>query len=215
VWLSEGFATYYTLLFRQHLYGQDDFIQGLKDARGSIVNFYDENYDFQIVRDYIENLNDVSGPMMYSKGAWTLHMLRSKIGVEAYNAAIRSYYGEFMNRNAQTADLRRHMEEASGESLDAFFQQWLFQGGIPELNGSWSVRGNQLTIDLEQVQPTYEFELPVEFRVEFADGSTEDVTLTVGPGEPVTATHSFDAPVAGVTIDPNTRLLAKWSFNRS
>ena len=28
VWLSEGFATYFTLLFREHQYGRDDFIEG-------------------------------------------------------------------------------------------------------------------------------------------------------------------------------------------
>ena len=62
-----------------------------------MVRFYEEiDYDFQIVRDYIEDLNNVSGRMMYQKGAWTLHMLRETIGVEAYEAAIRSYYAEFM-----------------------------------------------------------------------------------------------------------------------
>jgi aminopeptidase N len=53
VWLSEGFATYYTLLFREHLSGHDDFIEGLRDSRNRIISFYDEDYDFQIVRDYI------------------------------------------------------------------------------------------------------------------------------------------------------------------
>ena len=83
VWLSEGFATYYTLLFREHLYGHDDFIEGLQGARNTVVNFYEDDYDFQIVRDYIDDLNNVSGSMMYQKGAWTLHMLREKIGIEA------------------------------------------------------------------------------------------------------------------------------------
>ncbi len=214
VWLSEGFATYYTLLFRQHLYGHDDFIEGLQGARNAIVNFYEDDYDFQIVRDYIEDLNDVSGSMMYSKGAWTLHMLREQVGVETYNAGIRAYYAEFMNRNAQTADLRRHMEEASGEDLEQFFRQWLFQGGIPELRGSWSFGNGDLVIEVEQVQETYSFELDVEVLVEFADGSSETITIVVGPDERVRETRSFAQEVANVTLDPDTRLLAKWTFGR-
>ena len=212
VWLSEGFATYYTLLFRQHLYGHDDFIEGLQADRNTTIDFYEDNYDFQIVRDYIEDLNDVSGRMMYSKGAWILHMLREKVGVEAYNAGIRSYYAEFMNRNAQTADLRRHMEEASGQNLEQFFSQWLFQGGIPELLISWRFN-EELVIDVEQVQETYDFDLNVDFFVEFVDGSSETITLFVGPDEQVEESRSFEQEVTNVTIDPNTRLLAKWTLN--
>ena len=82
------------------------------------------------------------------------------------------------NRNAQTADLRRHMEEASGEDLEQFFHQWLFQGGIPELRGSWTQRGGELVITIEQVQESYDYDLDVDFLVELTDGST--TTITVG-----------------------------------
>ena len=214
VWLSEGFATYYTLLFREHLYGHDDFIAGLVDSRNTVRRFYAENYDFQLVRDYIEDLNRVSGPMMYQKGAWTLHMLRDKMGVEAYNAGIRSYYAEFMNRNAQTADLRFHMEQASGMDLEQFFNQWLFQGGIPELTGTWRVDNGHVAVELEQVQEKYSFELDVDFRIDYEDGTSEIVTLPVGADRSAEASlsHPVEKPVAGVTIDPETTLLANWTF---
>ena len=152
--------------------------------------------------------------MMYQKGAWTLHMLREKIGADAYDAGIRSYYAEFKNRNAQTVDMRRHMEEASGRDLEQFFHQWLFQGGIPELRGSWGMDGSDLVLEVEQVQETYDFNLDVDFLVEFADGSAETLTVSVGPDGPVTTRKTFDRAVTNVTIDPNTRLLAKWTFGR-
>ena len=216
VWLSEGFATYYTLLFRQHLHGHDDFIEGLNDARNTVIRFYDEtDYDFQIVRDYIADLNQVSGPMMYQKGAWTLHMLREKIGIEAYNAGIRSYYAEFMNGNAQTGDLRRHMEEASGRDLEPFFQQWLFQGGLPKLRGTWSYHNGELTINVEQVQETYAFDLEVDFLIEFAGDSSSVATVSVGPDRMESITQRFDRDVVNVTVDPFTRLLAKWTLRHN
>lgn len=214
VWLSEGFATYYTLLFREHLYGHDDFVAGLIDSRNSVRAFYEESYDFQLVRDYIEDLNRVSGAMMYQKGAWTLHMLRDKVGVDAYNAGIRSYYAEFVNRNAQTSDLQWHMEQASGQDLERFFQQWLFQGGIPELRGTWQVRGNALTIEVAQVQETYAFELDVDFRIEYADGSSETITIPVNASAETKETRSVEKTVADVTIDPEMTLLANWSFEK-
>jgi aminopeptidase N len=153
--------------------------------------------------------------MMYQKGAWTLHMLREKIGIEAYNAGIRSYYAEFMNGNAQTGDLRRHMEEASGRDLEPFFQQWLFQGGLPKLRGTWSYHNGELTINVEQVQETYDFDLEVDFLIEFAGDSSSVATVSVGPDRMESITQRFDRDVVNVTVDPFTRLLAKWTLRHN
>ena len=72
----------------------------------------------------------------------------------------------------------------------------------------------QLIINVAQVQAIYDFELDVDFLVAFADGSSEMVTLTVGPDEQITDARSFAQEVTNVTIDPNTRLLATWTFDR-
>ncbi|GAB5534421.1 MAG: M1 family metallopeptidase [Rubricoccaceae bacterium] len=215
VWLSEGFATYYTLLFREHLYGHDDFIAGLENARQRVVDFYADDYDFQLVRPYIEDLNDVSGLMMYQKGAWVLHMLRDKLGAETYNEAIRAYYAEFINQNASTADLQRHLEEASGMDLDSYFQQWLFQGGIPTVVASWRVNNGTLQATLQQTQPTYAFDLEVDVQVRYDDGSLSDIATVrlAGSGE---VASSMPVPegkeVVEMILDPNVRLLAAFEI---
>lgn len=212
VWLSEGFATYYTLLYREYAYGHDDFIDGLEESRNRVINFYEDDYDFQLVRDYVEDLNDVSGSMMYVKGAWTLHMLREMIGIDAYTQGVRSYYAEFKNSTVSTADFRWHMEHASGRDLEWYFDQWHFQGGIPSLEGSWRVERGEVIINIEQVQKVYDFELMVDFEVQFADGTSEVITLAVGSDEKAQEAKSFEKEVVAVAIDPNTRLLAKWTF---
>lgn len=104
------------------------------------------------------------------------------------------------------------MEEASGQDLEPFFSQWLFQGGIPELAISLGF-DDGLVLHVEQVQETYEFDLDVDFLVEFADGSSETLTVSVGPDEPVEVVRPFEEEVTNVTVDPNTRLLAKWTVN--
>lgn len=219
VWLSEGFATYYTLLFRQHLYGHDDFIEGLHASRNTVREYYDRDFDFQIVRDYIEDLNAVSGPMMYQKGAWVLHMLRERLGADVYADGIRSYYAEFINRNAETADLRRHLEEASGEDLERFFDQWLFQGGIPRLRATWWQEGDAVVFTVDQIQETHLFDLEVDVAFRYADGSLSDiipVRLSAEGGELRGASGRWTAQgsVAEMVIDPETRLLASWQVER-
>ena len=215
VWLSEGFATYYTLLFREHHYGYDDFLDGLERSRTTVRNYYADDWGFQLVRPYIEDLNDVSGAMMYQKGAWILHMLRRKLGDDAYHEGIRSYYAEYMNKNAQTADLRRHLEEASGQDLAPFFDQWLFQGGMPQLGAEWWSEAGEHRVRIEQVQPDFAFELDVELQARFADGTLgEVVTVRVTRDAPGEYAWTTDQEIAEVIIDPNTSLLADWTIER-
>ena len=221
VWLSEGFATYYTLLFRRHLYGHDDFIAGLEQSRATVRAFYEEqDYDFRLVRDYVANLNDVSGRMMYDKGAWILHMIRDRIGAEAYDAGIRAYYAEFMNRNASTTDLRRHLEEASGQDLEDVFEQWLFQGGIPSLDVQWRTDGEELVVEIEEVQERYLFDVDVDVAPRYEDGTLGPVsTLELRPRSGGSRAGVLRLPaepgIVDLVVDPGTRLLADWRVQRS
>ncbi|MDA1028543.1 MAG: M1 family metallopeptidase [Bacteroidetes bacterium] len=217
VWLSEGFATYYTLLYREHAYGRDDFMDGIKDARNRVVNFYKDDYDFTIVRDYLEDLNDISGAMMYQKGAWILHMLRERIGIEAYNAGVRSYYAEYQDKNARSADFIRHMEEASGQKLQGYFSQWLRQGGLPHIEADWNVNAGKVKISLRQTQEKVVFDIEVDVRMVFEDGTTQDIAAVKMPvknGAVSVAEYTIttDKTPVEMIIDPHTRLLATWNI---
>lgn len=213
VWLSEGFATYYTLMFREHHYGHDDFVSGVKDSRQRVVNFYRETPDFQLVRPYIEDLNNVSGAMMYQKGAWVLHMLRNMLGDEVYNEGIRTYYAAHMNKNAQTADLREHLEAASGMDLKWYFDQWVFQGGIPVLEGSWKASSEGVHVQFQQMQDAaYNFDFPIDIEVLLADGSTVRHTLDMPTSRKAEAMIPVEGDVVDVVLDPDSRLLADWTF---
>jgi len=215
VWLSEGFATYYTLLYREHAWGHDDFIEGIKDARNRVVNFYKDDYDFAVVRDNLVDLNNVSGAMMYQKGAWILHMVRDKIGVDDYNRGIRSYYEEYQDLNASTLDLIRHLEEASDTKLEGFFQQWLRQGGIPHFEVRWVQENGRVTYGVRQTQEKYLFETEVDVQFRFADGSLSEISTVKQPivdGEAWAGVYDVaqDKEVVEIIVDPKTRLLGTW-----
>ena len=132
VWLSEGFATYFTLLFIEHEYGRDAFLAGLTDSQNRVRAFDPKHPDYHIVHDDLADMRQVTTGQIYQKGSWTLHMLRGLVGDEAFWAGIRAYYRRYRDGNATTDDFRREMEEASGQPLDWFFRQWLHRGGSPE-----------------------------------------------------------------------------------
>lgn len=216
LWLSEGFATYYTLLFRLYAYGRDDFVAGLNDARDRVFSFYEDDYDFRIIREHLPDLNDVSGSMIYQKGAWVLHMLRALVGVDTYNQAVRTYYATYKDANASTNDFRRHVEEASGMELDWFFEQWLYQGGVVFLEGHWQFDDatNELVISLAQTQPDYTFRIASALDVVYEDGTTERLHLELDG--PAAAEHRMETAKAVVDLipDPDTELLARWTLER-
>jgi aminopeptidase N len=166
VWLSEGFATYFTLLFIEHAYGRDEFVAGLRSSAGRVFSQYADDPGYRIVHDDLNDMSRVTSGATYQKGSWILHMLRGRMGDEAFWQGIRSYYARHMNGNATTTDFRVAMEEASGQDFETFFQQWLYSGGNPRLEGWWEYdeSAQAVRVELSQTQavgPVYELGLEV------------------------------------------------------
>jgi aminopeptidase N len=215
LWLSEGFATYYTLLFRDYAYGRDDFVAGLKEARDRVFAYYADDYDFRIIRERLPDLNNVSGSMIYQKGAWVLHMLRVLVGSDAFDEGVRTYYRTYRNRNASTADFRSCIEEASGMELGWFFNQWLYQGGVVDLGWSWRYDegSGESTVSVRQTQPAYDFRISPAFDFVFEDGSRERFTVESAGRATVEHRSKTEKPVVEVIPDPDTQLLARWTWS--
>ena len=215
VWLSEGFATYFTLLFIEHAYGRDEFVQGLKSSRDRVFSYYKEHPDYRIVHDNLDNMDNVTSSQTYQKGAWILHMLRNKIGNEAFESGIKSYYDRYVNTNATTEDFKIEMEKASSKDLDQYFDQWLYQGGNIILNGSWAYDeiSHSVKIEASQVQKgNYSFDFPIEFGI-YKAGAILPEVVSFDFNE---KSKSFEIPSEvkpeRVVLDPETKLLAEWTF---
>ncbi len=208
-WLSEGFATYFTLLFTEHYSGRDAFVEGLKRARVTALAA-EKRFNEPVVHHNISDLRGVIPPLVYQKGAWFLHMLRGQIGTETFWKGIRTYYATYRNSNASTADLERVMEEASGQKLGWFFDQWLNRDYSPALAGTWSydASAKQIDIDLAQTQGGAAYRLPLEIGIV---GDSAGVPPAVAKIEMTQTRQHFAVPAAteprDVVLDPNTWML--------
>ncbi len=109
----------------------------------------------------------IPNPIVYQKGAWTLHMLRGQSGTEKFWEGIREYYRRYRDSNASTDDFRQVMEEISGADLGWFFRQWLYRAGSPVVEGGWryNAAAKMIEIELAQTQPGDAFRLPLEVGV--------------------------------------------------
>jgi aminopeptidase N len=210
VWLSEGFATYFTHLFVEHACGRDEMIAGLVADRDAIRAFDRENPGYRVIHDDLADMTKVvTGPGTYKKGAWTLHMLRGVVGDAAFWEGIRTYYGEHRNGNARTADLRRAMERAAGRDLGWFFDEWLTRGGMLKVRAGWSwdAGAKAVKLEVEQTQPGPPYRMPVEVALRPAGGAAPRLA-TVDLTE---AKQAFTLPAEAapddVVLDPRTMVL--------
>jgi aminopeptidase N len=216
VWLSEGFATFFTLLFIEHAYGYDEYIKGLLNSKKTVYAYYAKDPNYSVIADRSAEDGPVTNVITYQKGAWFLHMLRHLIGDENFQKGIRSYYSHFINSNATTNDFLHEMEEASGKNLKAFFNQWLYRSENLMIKGSWkydSVK-KQVIVKLDQSQTKkYLFDVPVEIGIY----GVKTLVPEISTFRMNTKQAEFIIPVNArpekVVFDPKTVLLAMVEFN--
>lgn len=209
VWLSEGFATYFALLFSEHDEGRDGFVDGLKRSRAQILQLEQKLPDTPVVHRNLADMSKVLNNLVYQKGGWVLHMLRAEVGTEYFWRAIREYYHRYRNQNASTAELRAVFEQISGRELDWFFAQWLNRPGVPTLGGSWRYDAAKKVVEvtLTQAQAAEAYRLNVDIGIVTTPGSPTRVERRIMTGKRMTMTFDAEARPAAVTLDPSTWLL--------
>jgi aminopeptidase N len=211
IWLNEGFATYCEALYFESLNGSAYLHQ--------YMNALAETYFAEVARRGhfpIYNPAYMWGGTIYQKGAWVLHMLRSTLGDELFFKTLQTYAHEFAYSSALISDFIRVAETVSGQDLQQFFQQWIYQAGYPDLDISWGADkqsdGSFLaSITVEQKQwDRFQFKFPLEITLLTADGSFPD-TLAILHQRDQFEEVLQQKPVA-LLIDPNSRLLKKYDI---
>ena len=214
-WLSEGFATYFTLLFIEHAYGKDEFQKGLQKAKKTILDISPKWPNYSIVADRTAEKEPVTNNLTYQKGAWILHMLRVLIGDAAFQKGIQSYYKKYYNANTTTDLFRIEMEKASGKKLEQFFKQWLFQPANPVIQTEWKYNAIQkkLIIALNQKQQgDMVFDLPLEIAYYTKDNAKPNLVKVRLNRKQQTFEFNVKQPVDKLILDPNSTLLGTINY---
>jgi len=207
-WLSEGFATYFTHVYREYTAGRDAMARGLRRDRETVVSYFAKNPSSAIVTPATSTLDNILSTNSYQKGGWFLHMLRRVVGDEAFWRGVSTYYARYRDGNALTDDFRRVMEEVSGRPLDAFFRQWVYTPGQPTLAGTWSWSGGVLTVDIRQAQVSETtYETALDLGIVAAPGQAPRVETVRLDRRQQTFSFPLDKEPSGVVLDPDVWLL--------
>jgi len=217
VWLSEGFATYFTLLFIEHEYGRDAFVQGLRSSQKSIDAFYEKNPNYTIVHDNLKNMKDVTSSQTYQKGSWILHMLRGVLGTEMFWKGIRAYYKKYKDLNVSTDDFKKIIEEVTGVDLTVFFNQWLYYPGALKLDGVWYYDKLEgvVVLELNQVQGDGSlFQMPIEIGIDF-EKNNQKIEKILLKGESSVYKIKVENKPELIHLDPNLWVLMSANIKKA
>lgn len=197
VWLNEGFATYCEGLYLEEKNGSEY----LKRFMESKIRFFDES------KLYNPGVN-LFHRLVYDKGAWVLHMLRSDIGDKEFFNGLRNYYNKYKYKNASTFDFITVMESASGKNLSQFFEQWVTVGrGIIEIEYNYEQSNNDLLLNIAQVQTGYEdYHFPLDIKIETGSGVTKKHFFIMTSDTTIRLPNIFD--VTNLRLNENMTLLA-------
>ncbi|MEL0455436.1 M1 family aminopeptidase [Flavobacteriaceae bacterium SZ-1-7] len=213
IWLNEGFATYLAGLTIENLDGNVAFNSWKQQLNSSITSapngaVYLSDADTTSVGRIF------SGRLSYNKGAMVLHMLRKRLGDAVFFQGMKDYLadGNHAYGYAKTEDFIVFMEAASGEDLNEFFNDWLYNQGYPTYTIHWSQPStNQVQINISQTQSDASvsyFEAPIPLRLTGTLGETLDITLN----NTVNNEDFFNVvnfTVASVEFDPESDLISK------
>lgn len=233
LWLNEGFATYLSGLWAEHRVpaaGEPAWTGGEVAYEQNVLGWFDRLIGSDngsapsavgMTSNIYSNPGDVFGRPSnpYPKGASILHMLRKRLGDEVFFKGLQTYVAEHKFQTVETSDLRRSLEQVSGESLERFFWQWCTRPGIPRLKADvkWDAEAKKLTVSLEQTQtidgdnPAFEFDVPVLVR--FGGGVTRSELMLVRGREATLEVPGEQAPTR-VELDPDATVLAEWTITQ-
>ena len=203
IWLSEGFANYFTDLYVLEKKGDEAFQKRMQNERVIVLNYFKrvQSPVINTTTNYLGLLNANT----YQKGAWVLHMLRKQLGNETFWKGIRAYYQKYKSKNASTSDFKNVMIEVSGKNLDTFFEQWLYKTGHPVLKTNWIYHDDKIRLIVDQIQET-NFEFLLDIELIYDDGTSEIKTIDV-QAKSAPFVIETNGKVTDIKLDPNTQLL--------
>jgi hypothetical protein len=170
---SEGLTTYVADYLRKERRSEEEARAYRERQLTDYALLAAGDEDFPLA-EFTSRMSPASQAVGYGKSMFVFHMVRRRIGDEAFWAALSRVYEKFLFRRASWSDFRDAFVQASDwEAAEAedFFEQWVEKSGAPDLSikdaqrrgvgGAWRV-----TASIVQGSPTYSLRLPVEVRTE-------------------------------------------------
>ena len=206
LWLVDGLAQYSSLLETEEAEGEEAFVSALGNTRINALTF-DEVPLRQSSR--VADFSPQMEALTSARGAMVLHMLRWRVGDDAFFSTLRELISGHAWGTLTTDAFRELFEDVTGKDLDGFFLQWTETNITPEFKQEYTIyrlggnEGFRVIGRINQDMDT--FSMPVELKVE-TEGEPEFHVVEVAGTASDFALETFGKP-RQVVLDPNHRIL--------
>jgi aminopeptidase N len=217
LWLNEGWATYMEAAYREQAFGREEYMAKVReDAAEFLVGMAINRKPhplFDLNAHNVDGLFD-DASITYHKGGAVLHQLREQVGTQAFWKGVNIYLTRHRFANVEAGDLRNAMEDASGQDLAWFFDQWVYSAGAPSLTvtQSWRPRTKTFTVKITQTQrpdaiTPAAFRLPMDMVISTAAGEARE-TIDVTKRSQAFSFKTAARPTK-LSIDPDEKIILK------
>lgn len=188
-WLSEGFAEYSAGLYTQTLEGEKKFKTFLENQRietlertSSGIPARNDAGPIWLGRRLSSEKHRGASRLIYSKGAYVLHMLRMMQydfvhqDDSRFMRMMQDFLSTYSQKNASTEDFKSIVDKHFGRDMGWFFKQWVYGTEVPDITVEYSVTENAKgallkgTIRQSGVSPDFLIRMPCLLK--FAKGAS-------------------------------------------
>jgi hypothetical protein len=217
-WLVEALATYSSLLYLEQEMGPGTVERFLGYYLDDLRRENSEGKAVELAGPIVlgERLTSSHFPnamaaIVYGKGAWIMHMIRTAIGSTSFMKLLASLPKDFANHDLSTESFRAAAAaylpaDSADPSLKDFFDQWVYGIGMPRLKVQWSQKQGRISGVIEQQGVPDYFAVPLTLELQTAGEVIRRQLRTDGPS----TEFSFAVPaqVQQLRLDPDRALLA-------
>jgi aminopeptidase N len=226
LWLNESFAVYFQAMWDEHKLGGDDFLYSdIKANQDAYFTAWKLGNRHPIVTRNYSNPDAMFDTYAYPRGGAVLHMLRKTLGEDNWWRAINYYLHKYANQPVETGQFRIAIEESTGQSMDWFFDEWLYRMGHPvfRVTQSYEPSAKTLKLSVEQVQTIDAasqfpqvalFQTPVEVEIQTAS-ATRLERVQIMPKKEQGFTFAVDSKPLLVNFDYHGTLIKEVQFDKT
>jgi hypothetical protein len=190
-WLLEALANYSSLLWLEKKKGVKEMETVLNGYRSELLDKDSQGKTYESAGPIVwgerlsgQQTSRTWRTITYGKGTWIMHMLRRRMGDDAFFKLLAELRRRYEFKLVTTADFQALTRELrprglSAEGIDAFFDNWVYATGIPTLKLRYAVSGVapsvKLSGSIDQSGAGDDFSMDAPVEVQFAKGPSQTI----------------------------------------
>ncbi len=222
-WLMESLANYSALLYIEKKKGRKPLEEVLAEYKAHLLAKDAAGRTLESAGPIIwgTRLSSSQAPaawraITYEKGSWIIHMLRGRLGDDAFLKMLSELTRRYRYQTVSTEQFRALAAEfvppkSSDPKLENFFEQWVYGTGVPTLKMDYTTTGRppavkiRGTVTQTNVDDDFSAYIPVEVQLPGKQLTTRWVKTS---SEPVPFQLDVKLLPVRVTLDPGGSILA-------